>query len=80
MPYERASHEEQNGTNFSFIAPSSEELRGRLYGSGKGRHTHKYFCVEKGHFSPTVQRNYMKLGVGIAANTVSARLYFGLCT
>ena len=24
---ERASQEEQNGTNFSFIAPSSEELR-----------------------------------------------------
>ena len=27
IPSERASQEEQNGTNFSFIAPSSEELR-----------------------------------------------------
>ena len=26
IPSERASQEEQNGTNFSFIAPSSEEL------------------------------------------------------
>ena len=26
-PSERASQEEQNSTNFSFIAPSSEELR-----------------------------------------------------
>ena len=26
IPSERASLEEQNGTNFSFIAPSSEEL------------------------------------------------------
>ena len=26
MPSERAAQEEQNGTNFSFIAPSSEEL------------------------------------------------------
>ena len=27
MPSERASQGEQNGTNFSFVAPSSEELR-----------------------------------------------------
>ena len=27
IPSERASQEEQNGANFSFIAPSSEELR-----------------------------------------------------
>ena len=26
IPMERASQEEQNGANFSFIAPSSEEL------------------------------------------------------
>ena len=26
IPSERASHGEQNGTNFSFIAPSSEEI------------------------------------------------------
>ena len=26
IPPERASQEEQNGTNFSFIAPSSEKL------------------------------------------------------
>ena len=26
IPSERASQEEQNGTNFSFVAPSSEEL------------------------------------------------------
>ena len=26
MPSERASQEEQNGANFSFVAPSSEEL------------------------------------------------------
>ena len=26
IPSERASQEEQNGANFSFIAPSSEEL------------------------------------------------------
>ena len=29
IPMERASQEEQNGTNFSFVAPSSEELRVR---------------------------------------------------
>ena len=27
IPSERASQEEQNGTNFSFVSPSSEELR-----------------------------------------------------
>ena len=26
IPSERASQEEQNGANFSFVAPSSEEL------------------------------------------------------
>ena len=26
IPYEKASQDEQNGANFSFIAPSSEEL------------------------------------------------------
>ena len=26
LPSERASQEEQNGTNFSFVAPSSEEF------------------------------------------------------
>ena len=26
IPLERASQEEQNGANFSFVAPSSEEL------------------------------------------------------
>ena len=29
IPSERASQEEQNGANFSFVAPSSEELRVR---------------------------------------------------
>ena len=41
---ERASQEEQNGTKFSFITPSSEELRVlivaslQMYTHGKGRH------------------------------------------
>ena len=41
IPYERASQEEQNGANFSFIAPSSEELLLpilQMYVNGKGRH------------------------------------------
>ena len=29
MPSERASQEERNGANFSFVAPSSEELLAR---------------------------------------------------
>ena len=40
MPSESATQEEQIGTNFSFIAPSSEELwvRKPAYTCGKGRH------------------------------------------
>ena len=37
---ERASQKEKNGANFSFIAPSSEELWARhfqIYAHGKGR-------------------------------------------
>ena len=47
MPSERVS-EEQIDTNFSFIAPSSEELcvqKDSICTSGKGRHTYMYiYC------------------------------------
>ena len=42
IPSERASQEEQNGSSFSFIAPSSEELwvaMLAIYIPGKGRHS-----------------------------------------
>ena len=45
MPLERASQEEQTGANFSFIAPSSEELwvrKPQLFVCGKGRHSYMY--------------------------------------
>ena len=41
IPSERASKEEQNGANFSFIAPSCDELwvpTIETYMDGKGRH------------------------------------------
>ena len=41
IPLERASQGEYNGANFSFVAPSSEELRVtilEMYAHGKGRH------------------------------------------
>ena len=44
---------------------------------------HKYFCVEKGFDTispqPCSGTDCMKLGVGVAANTVSTCLNFGLC-
>ena len=45
IPSERASQEEQNGANFSFIVPSSEELwvgKLQLFAFGKGFHTYMY--------------------------------------
>ena len=45
IPSERASLEEQNGANFSFISPSYEELGERKDTLGKGRHRYKYKCV-----------------------------------
>ena len=45
IPGNRASREEQTGANFSFIAPSSEELcmqKTQMHGYGKGRHTYMY--------------------------------------
>ena len=50
-----------------------------MYGTGKGRHTHNYYCVGKDDFSPTVQRNYMEFGVIEASISVSVRLNLGLC-
>ena len=48
MPYERASQEEQNGANFSFVASSSEEL---YYEFGiiikkYSKHTHNHIMTE----------------------------------
>ena len=40
IPYERASQEEQKDTNFSIIAPSSEELR-----DNHCPLLHIYYCV-----------------------------------
>ena len=54
IPSERASQEEQNGANFSSIAPSSEELRvpkPQIYAYGNGRHKYKYvYCCVCKHF------------------------------
>ena len=49
IPLERASQEEQNGANFSFVAPSSEEFRvcipAPLSAYGKGRRPFKLYRI-----------------------------------
>ena len=75
---------EQNDACFSVVAYSSEEYKTANFGSmqmyrcGKGRHTHS--CTVKRFqwpFSVTVQRNYMKLGMLVAADTVSLCMSLG---